>query len=56
MTTFGCFWAAEGVGVEWPGDELALLGVLAFFAVVSRVMVVTLRRQRSPAVEAGAGA
>ena len=30
LTTFGIFWAAEGAGVDWPGDELALLGVLAF--------------------------
>ena len=26
-----CFWGAEGAGVDWPGDELALLGVIAFF-------------------------
>jgi uncharacterized membrane protein len=46
LTSFGCFWAAEGVGVEWPGDELSLLGVIAFFAVVSFVLVGSLRRQR----------
>jgi uncharacterized membrane protein len=34
LMTFGCFWAAEGAGVDWPGDELSLLGVLAFFAAV----------------------
>src|SRR5262249_13562797 len=22
LTSFGCFWAAEGAGVDWPGDEL----------------------------------
>src|SRR5205814_4305922 len=27
LTTFGIFWGAEGTGVSWPGDELALLGV-----------------------------
>ena len=26
LTSFGCFWAAEGAGVSWPGDELSLLG------------------------------
>ena len=31
LTSFGCFWAAEGAGVDWPGDELSLLGVIAFF-------------------------
>ena len=30
LTTFGTFWAAEGAGVSWPGDELALVGLLGF--------------------------
>jgi uncharacterized membrane protein len=46
LTTFGCFWGAEGAGVDWPGDELSLLGVLAFFALTSFVFVKLLRRQR----------
>ena len=46
LTSFGCFWAAEGAGVDWPGDELSLLGVLAFFAFVSSVCVRALRRRR----------
>jgi uncharacterized membrane protein len=52
LTTFGCFWGAEGVGVEWPGDELALLGVVAFFGAVSFVFVRALRRQHAAAVAA----
>ena len=31
LTSFGCFWGAEGAGVDWPGDELSLLAVIAFF-------------------------
>ena len=55
LTTFGCFWAAEGAGVDWPGDELSLLGVLVFFALVSVALVRVLRRrQRGFAVTAGA--
>ena len=56
LTTFGCFWAAEGVGVEWPADELSLLGLLAFFGVVSFALVSALRHRRlgMPAVEADA--
>jgi uncharacterized membrane protein len=46
LTTFGCFWAAEGVGVAWPGDELALLGVLAFFVATSLGLVWVLRQGR----------
>jgi uncharacterized membrane protein len=56
LTSFGCFWAAEGVGVAWPGDELSLFGLIAFFAVVSLGLVRLLRRQRLSPAAAGAGA
>ena len=56
LTSFGCFWGAEGAGVDWPGDELALLGVIAFFALLSFALVRALRRVRCAAVTAGAGA
>jgi uncharacterized membrane protein len=54
LTSFGCFWAAEGVGVDWPGDELSLLGVLAFLGVASFALVSALRRERVAAAAAGA--
>jgi uncharacterized membrane protein len=56
LTSFGCFWGAEGAGVNWPGDELALLGVVAFFALLSFLFVRALRRVRADPVTAGAGA
>jgi uncharacterized membrane protein len=56
LTSFGTFWAAEGVGVDWPGDELSLLGVIAFFGLASFVLVHAFRRQRLAAVPAGARA
>jgi uncharacterized membrane protein len=56
LTSFGCFWAAEGAGVDWPGDELSLLGVLAFFTVLSLALVRLLRRRRVVAVAAEAKA
>jgi uncharacterized membrane protein len=57
LTSFGCFWAAEGVGVDWPADEASLVAVIAFFAAVSFALVRALRRQRPvPAVAAGAEA
>src|SRR5262245_44931060 len=56
LTSFGCFWAAEGIGVDWPGDELSLLGVVAFFGAVSALLVRSLRRQRVAPVAAGADA
>src|SRR5439155_25792293 len=46
LTSFGCFWGAEGAGVDWPGDELSLLAVLAFLAGCSWLAVRALRRRR----------
>jgi len=54
LTSFGCFWAGEGVGVDWPGDELSLLGVIAFLGVASFALVAALRRERVAAATAGA--
>ena len=57
LSTFGTFWAIEGLGVfsaeraslEWPGGDLALLAVLIGWIVVSRGLVASLRR-RAPAI------
>jgi uncharacterized membrane protein len=56
LTSFGCFWGAEGAGVDWPGDEASLLGVIAFFGAMSFVLVRVLRQQRMAALPAGADA
>jgi uncharacterized membrane protein len=56
LTSFGCFWAAEGAGVAWPGDELSLLGVIAFVWALSYGLMRMFRRQRLATVTAGAGA
>ncbi len=54
LTSFGTFWGAEGAGVDWPGSDLALLGLVAFYLVVSQVMVRILRGGAAPAL-AGRG-
>ena len=28
LTSFGTFWAGEGVGLNWPGEDLAILGLI----------------------------
>jgi uncharacterized membrane protein len=56
LTSFGCFWGAEGAGVHWPGDELSLLGVIGFLGVLSFALVRVLRRQRRAPVPVGAQA
>jgi uncharacterized membrane protein len=46
LTTFGIFWATEGVGAHWPGDDASLPGVLAFVLLLSFASVALLRRRR----------
>jgi uncharacterized membrane protein len=37
LTSFGTFWAVEGVGVSWPGSDAAILGLLILYVVTSAV-------------------
>jgi uncharacterized membrane protein len=53
LTSFGCYWAVEGTGVRWPGDELSLLGLVAFTATLALGLVRLLRRQRLAAEPLG---
>jgi uncharacterized membrane protein len=45
LTTFGTFWAAEGLGVHWPGDEIALPVILAFYCLVSAGLIALQKRR-----------
>jgi uncharacterized membrane protein len=42
LTTFGTFWAGEGLGVDWPGADLIILVLLALYLGFSWVAVRTL--------------
>jgi uncharacterized membrane protein len=42
LTAFGTFFAAEGLGVEWPMGDVALLLVLAAWLAISQALVRTL--------------
>lgn len=54
LTTFGCFWSAEGAGVRWPGSDGAIPFLLLAVAATSALLVGALRRQRAgTATEAG---
>jgi uncharacterized membrane protein len=48
LSGFGTFWAGEGVGLSWPGEDLSILGLIAFYAVVAGIIIYLLR-QRSAA-------
>ncbi|MEA2420633.1 MAG: hypothetical protein QOE60_2839, partial [Thermoleophilaceae bacterium] len=51
LATFGTFWSVEGLGVvgdgsaslDWPGGDLAILGLLAVWSAVSYLTVTALR-------------
>src|SRR5579863_8886877 len=51
LTSFGTFWAGEGLGIRWPGSDLAILVLVGIYALVTWALVVMLRpspRQVSP--------
>jgi uncharacterized membrane protein len=43
LTTFGAFWAGEGLGVAWPGGEVFVLVVLAALIAYSIIAVNRMR-------------
>jgi uncharacterized membrane protein len=53
LSSFGTFWAGQGIGVGWPGDELSLLWLIALYAGAGLVLLHLVRGwQRSTSVEA----
>jgi uncharacterized membrane protein len=45
LTSFGTFWGAEGLGVDWPGSDAAILWLLLLYASTAAVATVLLRRR-----------
>jgi uncharacterized membrane protein len=45
LTSFGTFWAGEGVGLNWPGEDLAILGLIVFYALTTLGLIALLRRR-----------
>jgi uncharacterized membrane protein len=43
LASFGTFWAGEGLGIEWPGDDLFLLALIGAYLAASFVLVTWLR-------------
>jgi uncharacterized membrane protein len=46
LTSFGIFWAGEGVGVHWPGEDVSLLALIAFLLSGSLATVALARRPK----------
>ena len=54
LTTFGTFWAGEGVGVNWIASDATLVGLFVLFTVGSLAAVWAIGRDR-PATASPAG-
>jgi uncharacterized membrane protein len=46
LSAFGVFWTGEGLGVDWPGADLAIIAFAALFLAVSGAAVVLARRPK----------
>jgi uncharacterized membrane protein len=45
LCAFGTFWLGEGIHLPWPGQDAALLGLIAAFATASLAAVALVKRQ-----------
>ena len=44
LSAFGVFWTGEGLGVAWPGADLAIVAFAALFLLVAALAAVALKR------------
>jgi len=50
LSAFGVFWTGEGLGVAWPGADLAIVGFTVLFLTAALASVAFLRRPRTKAL------
>lgn len=51
LSAFGVFWTGEGLGVDWPGQDLAILGFIIVFLIIgvaSSGLLASRRREVTP--------
>jgi len=44
LSSFGVFWTGEGLGVNWPGEDAAILGFVVLFVLISLGCAALVRR------------
>jgi Ca2+/H+ antiporter, TMEM165/GDT1 family len=52
LSSFGTFWFGEGLGMRWIGEDLAILGLIAGYALTSLVAIAMCRRSQSRSASA----
>jgi uncharacterized membrane protein len=51
LSSFGTFWIGEGYGVDWPGGDLSVLGLIIGFLLAGLLCAAAIRRiRRHPAL------
>ena len=53
LSAFGAFWVGEGLGFHWPGDDLAIVGIAAFFLAAAAAAADRISRNAAPLARAG---
>ncbi len=48
LSAFGTFWAAEGVGIQWPGEDLWIVALIAVYGLASWAIITRLRASSVP--------
>jgi uncharacterized membrane protein len=51
LSAFGVFWIGEGLGVPWPGEDIAIIVFTALFLLVALVAVALARHSRKEALQ-----
>jgi uncharacterized membrane protein len=46
LVTFGTFWSGEGLGIQWPLSDLFLLVLVAFYLLLSLVLIRWISRRK----------
>jgi len=45
LTSLGTFWSVEGIGINWPGADLAIVGLLVFYGLFAAGYILSRRGQ-----------
>jgi uncharacterized membrane protein len=43
LSSFGTFWSVEGLGIAWPGNDLAIVGLIGWYVLTAAAYVAMLR-------------